>query len=99
MNLPGKIAIIGGGTWATAIAKLILNNTDSINWYMRRKDRIDDFKRLGHNPAYLSSVKFDISRIHFSNNLNDDQKFGYTDFRYAVSLSKTTPEEIKDSAI
>lgn len=70
MNLLGKIAIIGGGTWATAIAKLILNNTDSINWYMRRKDRIDDFKRLGHNPAYLSSVKFDISRIHFSNNLN-----------------------------
>ena len=70
MNLPGKIAIIVGGTWATAIAKLILNNTDSINWYMRRKDRIDDFKRLGHNPAYLSSVKFDISRIHFSNNLN-----------------------------
>ena len=70
MNLPGKIAIIGGGTWATAIAKLILNNTDSINWYMRRKDRIDDFKRLGHNPAYLSSVKFDIIRIHFSNNLN-----------------------------
>ena len=70
MDLPGKIAIIGGGTWATAIAKLILNNTDSINWYMRRKDRIDDFKRLGHNPAYLSSVKFDISRIHFSNNLN-----------------------------
>lgn len=70
MNLPGKIAIIGGGTWATAIAKLILNNTNSINWYMRRKDRIDDFKRLGHNPAYLSSVKFDISRIHFSNNLN-----------------------------
>ncbi|MFR3549292.1 NAD(P)H-dependent glycerol-3-phosphate dehydrogenase [Coprobacter sp.] len=70
MNLPGKIAVIGGGTWATAIAKLILNNTDSINWYMRRKDRIDDFKRLGHNPAYLSSVKFDISRIHFSNNLN-----------------------------
>lgn len=70
MNLPGKIAIIGGGTWATALAKLVLNNADSINWYMRRKDRIDDFKRLGHNPAYLSSVKFDIDRISFSNNLN-----------------------------
>lgn len=70
MNLPGKIAVIGGGTWATAIAKLVLNNADSINWYMRRKDRIDDFKRLRHNPAYLSSVKFDIDRINFSNNLN-----------------------------
>ncbi|WP_455498635.1 NAD(P)H-dependent glycerol-3-phosphate dehydrogenase [Coprobacter sp.] len=74
MSLPGKIAIIGGGTWATAIAKLILNNADSINWYMRRKDRIDDFKRLGHNPAYLSSVKFDIDRINFSNNLSQTIK-------------------------
>lgn len=70
MELPGKIAIIGGGSWATAIAKLVLNNTDQINWYMRRKDRIDEFKRLGHNPAYLSSVKFDIDRINFSSNIN-----------------------------
>ncbi|MGL4805147.1 MAG: NAD(P)H-dependent glycerol-3-phosphate dehydrogenase, partial [Bacteroidales bacterium] len=35
-----RVAILGGGSWATAIAKLILNNTDKINWYMRRKDRI-----------------------------------------------------------
>ncbi len=69
--MPGKVAIIGGGTWATAIAKLVLTNVEEINWYMRRKDRIDDFKRLGRNPVYLSSVKFDINRIYFSSNLND----------------------------
>ena len=71
MNLPGRIAIIGGGSWATAIAKMVLTNTDKINWYMRRNDRIDEFRQLGHNPAYLSSVKFDINRIFFSSNLND----------------------------
>lgn len=65
-----RVAILGGGSWATAIAKLILNNTDKINWYMRRKDRIDDFKRLGNNPAYLSGVKFDTDRINFSTNIN-----------------------------
>ncbi|MDO5571482.1 MAG: NAD(P)-binding domain-containing protein [Bacteroidales bacterium] len=71
MKLPGRIAIIGGGSWATAIAKMVLTNTDKINWYMRRNDRIDEFRQLGHNPAYLSSVKFDINRIFFSSNLNE----------------------------
>lgn len=71
MKLPGKIAIMGGGSWATAIAKMLLASQDSINWYMRRDDRINDFKRLGHNPAYLTSVKFDINRINFSSNIND----------------------------
>ena len=51
MKVPGKIAIMGGGSWATAIAKMVLNQAESINWYMRRDDRIADFKRLGHNPA------------------------------------------------
>ena len=44
MKLPGKILIIGGGSWATAIAKIVLNKTNHINWYMRRDDRIEDFK-------------------------------------------------------
>ena len=71
MKLPGKIAIMGGGSWATAIAKMCLAQEDSINWYMRRDDRIADFKRLGHNPAYLTGVKFDTRRITFSSNIND----------------------------
>ena len=61
---------MGGGSWATAIAKILLNNVESINWYIRRDDRIEDFKRLGHNPAYLSSVKFDTNRINFSSDIN-----------------------------
>ncbi len=62
---------MGGGSWATAIAKIVLNHEESINWYMRRDDRIEEFKRLGHNPAYLTSQHFDVSRIHFSSDINE----------------------------
>ena len=66
----GKIAIIGGGSWATAIAKIVVSHTHHIGWFMRRDDRIDDFRRLGHNPAYLTSVHFDVNEIHFDNDIN-----------------------------
>ena len=66
----GRVAIIGGGSWATAIAKIVVGHTHHIGWYMRRDDRIDDFRRLGHNPAYLMSVHFDINEIFFSSDLN-----------------------------
>lgn len=66
----GKIAIIGGGSWATAIAKIIVSHTHHIGWYIRRDDRIDDFRRLGHNPAYLTSVRFNIDEITFSSDIN-----------------------------
>ena len=66
----GKIAIIGGGSWATAIAKIIVSHTHHIGWYIRRDDRIDDFRRLGHNPAYLTSVRFDVDEINFSADIN-----------------------------
>lgn len=66
----GRVAIIGGGSWATAIAKMVMVNEERINWYIRRDDRIEDFKRLRHNPAYLTGVQFDIDRITFSSDLN-----------------------------
>lgn len=66
-----RVAILGGGSWATAIAKIVLMHEDSINWYIRREDRIEEFRRVGHNPAYLSNVQFDTSRINFSPDINE----------------------------
>ncbi|MCD8301760.1 MAG: NAD(P)-binding domain-containing protein, partial [Prevotellaceae bacterium] len=71
MDSIGKIAILGGGSWATALAKIVLECTDNIWWYMRRDDRIEEFRRLSHNPAYLTSVHFDVSRIHFTTDINE----------------------------
>ena len=70
-SISGKIAVMGGGSWATALAKLLLMNNDRILWYMRRDDRIADFMRLSHNPAYLSDVRFDTDRIDFSSDINE----------------------------
>jgi len=70
MNVKGKIAVIGGGSWATAIAKIVLTNEDTINWYMRRQEQIDEFIRLSKNPSYLTGVKFDTERINFTNDIN-----------------------------
>ena len=67
----GKIAIIGGGSWATAIAKIVVGHTHHIGWYMRRDDRIEDFRRLGHNPGYLVSVRFNTDEIEFSSDINE----------------------------
>lgn len=61
---------MGGGSWATALAKLLLRNRETILWYMRRDDRIEEFIRLGHNPAYLTDVQFDVRRIEFSSDIN-----------------------------
>lgn len=66
-----KIAIMGGGSWATAIAKIVLEKVEHISWYMRRPEVIEDFKRLEHNPSYLTSVHFDVSRISFSSDINE----------------------------
>lgn len=70
MSLPGKIAIMGGGSWATALAKIVLSTQDSINWYMRKPESIEEFKQLRHNPNYLTSVRFDIEKITFYSDIN-----------------------------
>ena len=65
-----RICIIGGGSWATAIAKIAMAGGHRINWYMRRPEQIEEFKRAGFNPSYLSSVQFDVKKIKFYSNIN-----------------------------
>jgi len=71
MEFQGKICIMGGGSWATALAKILtMNVTEKINWYMRRPSQIEDFKKNGHNSSYLTAINFDLDRIHFYSNIN-----------------------------
>ncbi|MDO9000257.1 NAD(P)H-dependent glycerol-3-phosphate dehydrogenase [Sediminibacterium sp.] len=66
-----RIAIIGSGSWATALAKLLLNNTSKINWFIRKQEDIDLFIEYKNNPKYLSSVDFDITKISFFDSISD----------------------------
>ncbi len=71
MDESSRIGLIGNGSWATAIAKMLLNNVPSINWLFRDQSHIDDFKRYKHNPNYLTSVEFNPERINFSSDINE----------------------------
>ena len=62
---------MGGGSWATAIAKIISMTQKSFNWYMRRPEQIEEFKNLGHNPYYLTGVHFKLDNISFFDNINE----------------------------
>lgn len=70
MNNSPKFAVIGGGSWATAIAKMLCVNLDEIAWYMRNEAAIDHIKTQKHNPNYLSSVEFDIKKLKLTSDIN-----------------------------
>ncbi|MCR5890098.1 NAD(P)H-dependent glycerol-3-phosphate dehydrogenase [Hymenobacter sp. J193] len=64
-----KIAMIGGGSWATALAKILSENGSHVGWWMRSKDDVQHLQRTRHNRRYLSSVSFDLTRVFPSSDL------------------------------
>src|ERR1044071_8084120 len=58
-----KFGIIGSGSWATALAKILTDNKHLINWWIRNKNSIDHICQKHNNPDYLSSVNFDVSLL------------------------------------
>ena len=65
-----NVAIIGSGSWATALAKIVMHNVTDIYWHIRRQEVIDEFVEIRRNPNHLEWAYFDVSRIHFSTDLN-----------------------------
>ena len=66
-----KFAVIGGGSWATAIAKMLCVNLKEIAWYMRNEDAINHIKIHKHNPNYLTGVEFDLNKLKLTSNINE----------------------------
>ena len=100
----GKIAIIGSGSWATAIAKIVIEHTHDIGWYFRKEDKIEEFKRKGHNPAYLTSVHFNLNEIFFSSDINEiveeyDTLVFVTPSPYLKDLLKKLKKELHSKLI
>lgn len=71
MNSKKRVSVIGSGSWATAIVKILHENVHQLGWYIREKEIIGHLKKHHHNPQFLSSVLFDMSRLKISNDINE----------------------------
>jgi len=63
MSHSKKIAVIGGGSWATAIVKMLSNNMPQVYWWIRSTETVEHIKKYKHNPNYLTSVEFDTEKL------------------------------------
>ncbi len=78
MQINPKISVFGGGSWATAIVKMLMENMDEVGWYMRSAYIAGHIERHGHNPEYLSQVTFDVDKLKLFNDIND--AISYADY-------------------
>ena len=65
-----KYAVFGSGSWATAIVKMICENSDQIGWYVRKQQTIDHIISEEHNPSYLSSVELNTNQLRLDTDIN-----------------------------
>jgi glycerol-3-phosphate dehydrogenase (NAD(P)+) len=66
-----RIGVIGNGSWATALVKILTDNHHHVNWWIRNAGSIEPIKRRRHNPHYLPSAYFDVSLLHLSNDVKE----------------------------
>ena len=105
MSEERKRAVIGGGSWATAIVKILSNNVRSVNWYMRNEGAVGHILKYRHNPNYLQSVEFDLNKINVSTDLVEiitpaDIVIIATPSAFLVKLFENFPTELlKDKIV
>ena len=66
-----RFGVIGSGSWATALAKILTDNGMSINWWVRHPATVQHLQARHHNPQYLPSVYFDTGLLHLSNDVSE----------------------------
>lgn len=71
MNTSESFAVLGGGSWATAIVKMLSENLDQITWYMRNSEAVNYIRTQKHNPNYLTSIEFHTEHLFLTDNINE----------------------------
>ena len=96
MKSESKIGVIGGGSWATAIVKMLCENVDSVNWWMRNEEAIEHINTYGHNPNYISDTELKKSKLNLSSNINEIVKNSdYLVLAVPSAFLKSTLESLK----
>jgi glycerol-3-phosphate dehydrogenase (NAD(P)+) len=65
-----QFGIIGGGSWATALAKILTDSGNTIHWFIRNEDSIHYFRKRKHNPHYLRTAYFDPAQLQLTTDIN-----------------------------
>ncbi|MFC5047659.1 NAD(P)H-dependent glycerol-3-phosphate dehydrogenase [Aquimarina hainanensis] len=86
-------AVIGGGSWATAIVKMLCENLTEVGWYMRSIYAIEHLKKQQHNPNYLSSVEFKTHQLKLTDDINE--AVAYADYLIFAIPSAFLYSELK----
>jgi glycerol-3-phosphate dehydrogenase (NAD(P)+) len=63
LQQPTRITMVGGGSWATALVKILSENNVNVKWWLRKKSDVDHIKKFGHNPSYLSDVQINTRKV------------------------------------
>lgn len=63
--------VLGGGSWATAIVKMLTENQEEVGWYMRNPEAVTYLKKEKHNPNYLTSVEFHTEQLQLTDDMNE----------------------------
>ena len=69
MEFNQKVGVLGGGSWATAIVKILTENLDTVNWWMRDKESCEHIKKFHHNPRYIQSIEFEPNKLNIETDL------------------------------
>jgi len=86
-----KIAVVGGGSWATAIVKMLSENLETVGWYMRNEQAIEHILENEHNPNYLRSAELKASQLDLSSDINKTVK-SYDILIFAIPSAFLTQE-------
>ncbi len=92
-----KVAVFGGGSWATAIVKMLSENLDEIGWYVRNVDNIAYIKEHKHNPSYITSIEFNTDQLVISSTINEIVE--YADYLIFAIPSAFLNDELKKITI
>jgi len=66
-----RCAVIGAGSWATALVKILLAAGDQpVGWYVREEEIRASLTTGGTNPTYLQDVHFDPARLRVSGDID-----------------------------
>jgi glycerol-3-phosphate dehydrogenase (NAD(P)+) len=65
-----KVAVIGSGSWATALLKILSHNVKSIQWWVRSRETAEFVRKNRHNPSYLTDVEIDTVSVEVTTDID-----------------------------